>query len=123
MLTGKNNSMLKKLSNRNLKEHKARNILLFMIITILTLLTTALNILGSSTVYNMQHYYFQQYGNTSHVQITDIESRDLNKIRNYNGIENYGISIRIGNAIHSRFEERPTIMRYADLNYAAKKLK
>ncbi len=119
MLTGKNNSMLKKLSNRNLKEHKARNILLFMIITILTLLTTALNILGSSTVYNMQHYYFQQYGNTSHVQITDIESRDLNKIRNYNGIENYGISIRIGNAIHSRFEERPTIMRYADLNYAA----
>lgn len=117
MLIGNNYSIIRKLSNRNLKEHKVRNTMLILVIMSLTVLVTVLYILSDSTFNNMECYYLQQYGISSHVQITDVTEEELGKITNFKEVEDCGVSNLLGNAINSEFGDRPTSVRYADMSY------
>lgn len=116
-MLSKKYSIVRKLSNRNLKMHKLRNFLMVMIIVCLTMLVCSLEILSSSTYKNMERYYLEQNGNTSQFMISNVPENKLVGFENDN-IEELGKSIYVGNAINKAFNNRPSEIRYADNVYA-----
>ncbi len=111
-------SVIRKLSDRNMKEHKWRNVLFVSAVLCLTMFVLVLNILITSTYKNLEFYYLQMNGNTSQVVMLDVADADYHKIKNYSGVEEIGKSVYIGAASNQEFDERPTEIRYADQLYA-----
>ena len=53
-------SIIRKFSNRNMRDHKIRNFLMIAIVMCLTTLICTMTVLSSSTYKNMERYYLQQ---------------------------------------------------------------
>lgn len=113
-----NHSMIKRLMKRNLKEHVFRGFLFVFVVVALTGVITALNILCTSSYYNTQSFYLQQYGSKGHIHIDDLSADLKTKIKNYEEVEGIGISAYIGNVINEELHGKPVEIRYADKNYA-----
>lgn len=117
-MRGKKKSIIKKFSNRNLKEHQKRSFLMIAIIGILTILITSLNIISENILKNMEDTYLMQYGNKSHIQLEGVLNNDMKSIADYSRIEKFGKSICVGDAVNEEFDGRPTQLRFGDINYA-----
>lgn len=111
-------SIIRKFSNRNMRDHKIRNILMVAIVMCLTTLICAMTVLSSSTYKNMERYYLQQNGNTSQVMISGVPEEAIAGLSQNSSIEEVGQSILVGNASNEEFNDRPTEVRYADTVYA-----
>lgn len=111
-------SIIRRLSNQNLKEHKGRFILLAVIIGIIASFITMSNILSTSTFRNMQYAYIERYGNTSHVLLEGIQEQDMDKIANSSSIKASGRGKIVGDAVSAAFEGRSVQIAYGDLDYA-----
>ncbi|MDT4377043.1 FtsX-like permease family protein [Blautia coccoides] len=111
-------SIIRKFSNRNMRDHKIRNFLMIAIVMCLTTLICAMTVLSSSTYKNMERYYLQQNGNTSQVLISGVPEGNIAGLSQNSSIEEVGQSILIGNASNEEFNDRPTEVRYADTVYA-----
>ncbi|MCP1103342.1 putative ABC transport system permease protein [Aequitasia blattaphilus] len=113
-----NKQMIKKLMNRNFKNHLLRNFLLIAVVSVITLLVTALRILSTTTYKNMERNYLEQYGNAAHGVVSGISEVEYEKIETYEKISDCGKSIYIGEGTNSEFGGRPTEVRFADQIYA-----
>lgn len=117
-MQGYNRPLIRKLSNRNIWDHKKRSLLMVAVIAVLAMLISALYILGNSTYKNLEYAGLQRYGNTSHVQLMGITEQEAKDIENSTQVKEYGKSILIGEAVNKEFAGRPTQLRYGDRNYA-----
>ena len=115
---GKQYSIIRRFSNRNLRDHKIRSFLAVAIVMCLTMLVCAMMVLSTSTYKNMEHYYLQQSGNTSQFTVSNIPKEHVTALEQNTDIEELGRSIYIGNAENSEFHGRPSEIRYADTTYA-----
>uniref|UniRef100_UPI004056022F FtsX-like permease family protein n=1 Tax=Agathobacter sp. TaxID=2021311 RepID=UPI004056022F len=117
-MLGKQYSVIRRLSNRNIKEHKIRNFLVILIIMCLTIFICVMEILSTGTYKNMERYYLQQNGNTSQIKILNVPEQSLKEISENHNIEELGQSIFISNADNEEFNDRTSEIRYADEIYA-----
>ena len=101
-------SIIRKFSNRNMRDHRIRNFLMIAIVMCLTTLICAMTVLSSSTYKNMERYYLQQNGNTSLVLISGVPEENMAELSPNLNIEELGQSILIGNALNKEFNDRPT---------------
>ena len=71
-MLGKKYATIRKLSNRNIIEHKFRHALNIIVIMCLTIFICAFEIVSSSTYNNVEEDYLKQNGNTSQIQAFDV---------------------------------------------------
>lgn len=116
-MLGKKYATIRKLSNRNIIEHKFRHALNIIVIMCLTIFICAFEIVSSSTYNNVEEDYLKQNGNTSQIQAFDVPLESFENFKMDN-IEEIGQSVYIGNVINNEFRNRPSELRYADSNYA-----
>ncbi len=113
-----NNTAVRRLSKRNIREHFWRNILLIAIIALLAGSVVALNVLGTSAYYNIQSFYMQQYGSKGHIRIENLPDAKIRELEKYSEIKGFGKSILIANAVNEEFHGKSVEIRYADEQYA-----
>lgn len=113
----RNTSIIKKLTKRNIKENKSRNILLMFVIVMLTSAVVALNILDTSAYYNIQSFYLQQYGSKGHISIKNLSNKEIEEIKENENVKGIGTSIYIGNVINEELHGKPVELRCADTLY------
>ena len=115
---GKQYSVIRKFSNRNMMDHKIRNLFVIIVVICLTTLICVMTVLSNSTYINMERYYLQQNGNTSQFLIIGVPEENMVEISRNPNVEEMGQNILIGNAINEEFNDRPSEVRYADSIYA-----
>lgn len=81
MLKNNNNAIIKKLSFRNFKVNKIRNIVSIVAIILTTVLFTSLFTVGYSMLEAFNSYKFMQYGTIAHVQLQDVSNEQINKLK------------------------------------------
>ena len=93
MLYNNNQKIIKKLSKRNLKINKMRNIVSVIAIVLTTVLFTSLFTVGYSMLEAFNSYKFMEYGMFSHAQLQDISKEQIEKLKNHDLIDKNTIGI------------------------------
>lgn len=105
MLRNNNQEIIKKLSTRNFKVNKIRNLVSIIAIVLTTVLFTSLFTVGYSMLDAFNNYKMMQYGMSTHVQIQDVNDEQIKKIKNNELVDSKSIGIvkNIYSAINPEF--------------------
>ncbi|MGL5347986.1 MAG: ABC transporter permease [Peptostreptococcaceae bacterium] len=93
MLKNNNQAIIKKLSLRNFKNNKIRNIISIIAIILTTVLFTSLFTVGYSMLEAFNSYKFMQYGTLNHAQLQDVSDKQINKLKKNELIDKNTIGI------------------------------
>ena len=94
MLKNNNNgAIIKKLSSRNLKTNKIRNIVSIVAIVLTTVLFTSLFTVGYSMLEVFNSYKFMEYGTLNHAQLQDVSDKQIEKLKSNELIDKSTVGI------------------------------
>ncbi len=93
MLKNNNGAIIKKLSSRNLKTNKIRNIVSIVAIVLTTVLFTSLFTVGYSMLEVFNSYKFMEYGTLNHAQLQDVSDKQIEKLKSNELIDKSTVGI------------------------------
>ncbi|CZR98642.1 FtsX-like permease family protein [Clostridioides difficile] len=93
MLENNNKEIIKKLSDRSFKANKTRNLVSVIAIALTTILFTSLFTVGYSMLEAFDSYKAMEYGTNSHVQLQDVNKRQIEIIKKDSSVDKNSIGI------------------------------
>ncbi|MCI9978386.1 ABC transporter permease [Clostridioides difficile] len=93
MLENNNKEIIKKLSDRSFKANKTRNLVSVIAIALTTILFTSLFTVGYSMLEVFDSYKAMEYGTNSHVQLQDVNKRQIEIIKKDSSVDKNSIGI------------------------------
>ncbi|MFL8675834.1 ABC transporter permease [Clostridioides sp. GD02404] len=93
MLENNNKEIIKKLSDRSFKANKTRNLVSVIAIALTTILFTSLFTVGYSMLEAFDSYKAMEYGTNSHVQLQNVNKRQIEIIKKDSSVDKNSIGI------------------------------
>lgn len=93
MLENNNKEIIKTLSDRSFKANKTRNLVSVIAIALTTILFTSLFTVGYSMLEAFDSYKAMEYGTNSHVQLQDVNKRQIEIIKKDSSVDKNSIGI------------------------------
>ncbi|NMS89571.1 ABC transporter permease [Clostridioides difficile] len=93
MIENNNEEIIKKLSDRSFKANKTRNLVSVIAIVLTTILFTSLFTVGYSMLEAFDSYKAMEYGTNSHVQLQDVNKRQIEIIKKDSSVDKNSIGI------------------------------
>lgn len=115
-----NFKVIRRLSNRNLRKNRMRNIFALSAIIITAVLFTTLFTLGFGLIQITQEQNMRQVGTRAHAGLKDVTKDQYDKITAHPLVKEHSYNIFIGNAKNKELVKRQTEIRYTeeqDLKY------
>lgn len=114
----RNKKCIRKLSLRNLKTSKQRNIIAISAIVLTTILFTTLFTIIISIAHGYEQSNFRQIGSFEHGEFKYLSKEQFDELKNDSGIYEYGTRIIVGSASDGKFKRSQAEISYCDENAA-----
>jgi putative ABC transport system permease protein len=121
-----NQKVIRRLSNRSLRQNKMRNIFILIAIALTALLFTTLFTLGSGMLQITEEQTMRQVGSRAHAGLKDVTMEQYNKMTAHPLVKDYSYNILIGMATNDELNKRQTEIRYTqtkDIEFGFVRLK
>lgn len=112
----KNRRCIRRLSFRQLKASRNRNIITVVAIALTTLLFTSLFTVALSLNASYEEYIFRQIGGYSHGTFKDVDARQIEDLTGHKKVKSYGLRTVCGSAVEAPFAKTTAEISWMDAN-------
>lgn len=116
MIRVSNRKCIRKVSFKQLKAAKARNLIAIFAIALTTLLFTSLFTVALSLNSSSQEYNFRQIGGYSHGSFKEVDEEKVETLSAHKKVKEYGVRTACGFIIEAPFAKLPAEISYMDEN-------